>query len=222
MSEVPRLERSSSSLARNPYQDYPLFLVLTLTSGTTRDNFDGKPVKDLQYTSYAPRALKTMLEICKSISTKHAVTSIAMIHRLGTVPICEESILIAVSTPHRQAAWRAGEEALELCKEKVEVWKLEEFVDGSGAWRANRDGKSGVSVDKEELQSKGGQVEGILGTEGIPKLGQKPPRPADGKPVFAMPSESGGKLAPTGDASKPRSSFEKGHGPVKHADTEKS
>ena len=68
-----------------------------------------------------------MLEICQSISLKHSLTSIAMIHRLGVVPIGEESILIAISCPHRQAAWRAGEEALEECKEKVEVWKKEEF-----------------------------------------------------------------------------------------------
>lgn len=140
----------------------------------------------------------------------------AIIHRLGTVPICEESILIAISTPHRQAAWRAGEEALELCKEKVEVWKLEEFDDGSGAWRANRDGQAKVPAPQEELQSKGAKVEGILGTEGIPKLGKKPERPDDGKPVFAMPASAEGKLPPTGDASKPRSMFEKGHGPVKH------
>lgn len=68
-----------------------------------------------------------------------------MIHRLGTVPIGEESILIAVSSPHRTAAWRAGEEALEECKEKVEVWKKEEFEDG-GVWRANRDGAKGASI----------------------------------------------------------------------------
>ena len=141
-----------------------------------------------------------------------------MIHRLGTVPICEESILIAVSTPHRQAAWRAGEEALELCKEKVEVWKLEEFDDGSGAWRANRDGKAGEPVPKEELRSKGGEVEGFSGAEGIPRLGKKPERVDDGKPAFLMPASAGGKLPPTGDASKQRSMFEKGHGPVKHSD----
>jgi molybdopterin synthase catalytic subunit len=89
-----------------------------------------------------------MLEICKSISVKHSVTSMAMIHRLGVVPIGEESILIAVSCPHRQAAWRAGEEALEECKSRVEVWKKEEFGgDEGGVWRANRDGAVGVRVD---------------------------------------------------------------------------
>ena len=54
--------------------------------------------------------------------------------------------MIAVSAVHRHAAWQAGEEALERCKAKVEIWKWEEFEDGDkgndgqggvGAWRAN-------------------------------------------------------------------------------------
>ncbi|MBV35352.1 MAG: hypothetical protein CMP47_07825 [Rickettsiales bacterium] len=127
---------------------------IVLFAGTTRDNFGGKPVKELQYTSYEPRALQTMLKICKEVKEKHSLTSIAMIHRLGVVPIGEESILIAVSSPHRQAAWKAGEEALEECKEKVEVWKKEEFGgDEGGVWRANRDGAAGVRIDGEQKAS---------------------------------------------------------------------
>ncbi|KAI4152596.1 MAG: hypothetical protein L6R39_001774 [Caloplaca ligustica] len=121
---------------------------VVLFAGTTRDNFDGKPVAHLEYSSYAPLTLKTMLSIAQSVKQKHALTAVTMVHRLGVVPIKEESILIAVSAPHRQAAWRGGEEALELCKEKVEVWKLEEFGgDEGGVWRANRDGQPGVQVD---------------------------------------------------------------------------
>ena len=112
-------------------------------TGTPRDNFAGKPVKELQYTAYHPRALKSMLAIAKDIRDKHSLHGVAMIHRLGAVPIGEESILIAVSSPHRQAAWRAGEEALEECKNKVEVWKREEFEGEEGVWRANRDGAVG-------------------------------------------------------------------------------
>ncbi|PVH74066.1 Molybdopterin biosynthesis MoaE [Cadophora sp. DSE1049] len=127
---------------------------IVLFAGTTRDNFGGKPVKELQYTSYEPRALQTMLKICKEVREKHSLTAIAMIHRLGVVPIGEESILIAVSSPHRQAAWRAGEEALEECKEKVEVWKKEEFGgEEGGVWRANRDGAAGVRIDGEQKAS---------------------------------------------------------------------
>lgn len=87
-----------------------------------------------------------MLSIARELLTKHQLKGIAMVHRLGVVPVGEESILIAVSAPHRQAAWRAGEEALEACKDRVEVWKLEEFEEGEGVWRANRDGQVGERV----------------------------------------------------------------------------
>ncbi|ORY55279.1 Molybdopterin biosynthesis MoaE [Pseudomassariella vexata] len=119
---------------------------IVLFAGTTRDNFDGKAVKELFYHAYEPRALQTMMDICQTMAKKHSLKSIAMIHRLGIVPIGEESILIAVSSPHRQAAWKAGEEALEECKRKVEVWKKEEFEGGEGVWKANRDGAKGEKV----------------------------------------------------------------------------
>ncbi|KAF4124481.1 molybdopterin synthase catalytic subunit [Geosmithia morbida] len=121
---------------------------IVLFAGTTRDNFDGKPVKELQYTAYHPLALRTMMTIAHSLTDKHDLRGFAMVHRLGTVPIGEESILIAVSTPHRQAAWRAGEEALEECKRRVEVWKREEFEGEGGIWRANRDGAAGKRIDE--------------------------------------------------------------------------
>ncbi|KND89788.1 Molybdopterin synthase catalytic subunit [Tolypocladium ophioglossoides CBS 100239] len=120
---------------------------IVLFAGTTRNSFADKPVKELQYTAYNKLALRTMLAISKDLYFKHGLKGIAMVHRLGTVPIGEESILIAVSAPHRQAAWRAGEEALEECKAKVEVWKREEFYGEEGAWRANRDGAIGHKVD---------------------------------------------------------------------------
>ncbi|KAI0965005.1 Molybdopterin biosynthesis MoaE [Xylaria arbuscula] len=123
---------------------------IVLFAGTTRDNFAGKPVKELQYSSYVPMALKTMLSICKDILARHGLKSIAMVHRLGTVPIGEESILIAVSAPHREAAWRAGEEALEECKKHVEVWKREEFQGEEGVWRANRDGLPGQKITEKD------------------------------------------------------------------------
>jgi molybdopterin synthase catalytic subunit len=100
-----------------------------------------------------------MMSICKSILTKHDLQSIAMIHRLGTVPIGEESILIAVSAPHRQAAWRAGEEALEDCKARVEVWKREEFEGEGGVWRANRDGIPGQKISPPGAAASFGNVD---------------------------------------------------------------
>ena len=112
-----------------------------LTSGTTRDNFDGKSVKHLEYSAYEALALETMRLIAERMVRKHSLVGVSIVHRLGVVPIGEESVIIAVAAPHRQAAWRAGEEALEEVKASVEIWKLEEFEDGS-VWRANADGSS--------------------------------------------------------------------------------
>ena len=92
-----------------------------------------------------------MLSIARTVKQTHSLTAISMIHRIGVVPIAEESILIAVSAPHRQAAWRGGEEALEECKERVEIWKLEEFGgEEGGVWRANRDGAAGAKVGHDD------------------------------------------------------------------------
>lgn len=110
--------------------------------GTTRDSFDGRPVAQLSYTSYAPLALKTLTAIARDAVAKHSLTGISIAHRLGTVPVGQASIAIAVSSAHRRAAWRAGEEVLERCKERAEIWKCEVFVgqeEGEGEWRANRD-----------------------------------------------------------------------------------
>lgn len=93
------------------------------------------------------------MSIARELQAKHEhLHAIAIVHRLGVVPVGEESVLIAVATPHRGAAWRAGEEALELVKDRVEVWKLEEFEgEEGGVWRANRDGKEGVKVSDGSL-----------------------------------------------------------------------
>ncbi|KAG0136007.1 Molybdopterin biosynthesis MoaE [Tuber indicum] len=121
---------------------------LVLFAGTTRDNFDNKPVAHLAYTAYTPRALATMMSICEEVLRERGLMAICIVHRVGEVPIGEESVLIAVAGKHRGEAWRGGEEALEKVKERVEVWKMERFVGGDGVWRSNRDGKVGVRVDE--------------------------------------------------------------------------
>jgi molybdopterin synthase catalytic subunit len=45
-----------------------------------------------------------MTKIAREIKEKHGLNGVALIHRLGVVPIAEESILIAVSSPHRQSS----------------------------------------------------------------------------------------------------------------------
>ncbi|KAF2877010.1 molybdenum cofactor synthesis protein-like protein 2 large subunit [Massariosphaeria phaeospora] len=143
------------SLSATRFVRSPSAGATVLFIGTTRDTFNGLPVSSLTYTSYTPLALSTLYSIASALLAKHALTKIAIVHKLGECPIGEESIVIAVSAPHRQAAWRAGEEALEETKKRAEIWKLERFEGGEGVWRANRDGVMGVKVEEGLGKGKG-------------------------------------------------------------------
>ncbi|KAI9821494.1 MAG: Molybdopterin synthase catalytic subunit [Thelocarpon impressellum] len=132
---------------------------LVLFAGTTRDSFAGRPVRSLAYSAYAPLALRTLRAVAAEARARHGLVAVAIAHRLGEVPIGDESVLIAVSAPHRREAWHAAEQALEECKARVEVWKREEFEDG-GVWRANRDGAGG-----ERVRPSGQDVDGGVGRQ---------------------------------------------------------
>lgn len=73
--------------------------------GTTRDTFQGKNVVRLEYEAYEPMALKEMRALCGAAREKWSdLVSIAVLHRLGLVPVGEASVIIAVSSPHRREA----------------------------------------------------------------------------------------------------------------------
>jgi len=122
--------------------------------GTTRNTFKGKVVTRLDYQAYSKLAIKTMADIVRSAHSTHSrsehhpkeqngVTSLirsAVYHRLGTVPVGEPSIVIAVSSPHRKEAFVACEYILEEVKLKAQIWKRE-FYEGEreedAEWKAN-------------------------------------------------------------------------------------
>ena len=111
--------------------------------GTTRDTFEGRAVSRLSYSAYPALALKSFLDIAQRAQSQFELEKVHIVHRLGTVAVAEESIAVAVSAGHRGPAWRGAEEILERCKERVEVWKMEEFEnEGPGEWRANKEGNS--------------------------------------------------------------------------------
>ncbi|KAH7078924.1 Molybdopterin biosynthesis MoaE [Paraphoma chrysanthemicola] len=136
------------SLAATRFVRSPSAGATVLFIGTTRDTFNDKAVSSLSYTSYTPLAMSTLYKIASTVLGKHSLDKISIVHKLGECPIGQESIVIAVSAKHRKAAWLAGEEALEMTKDKAEVWKLERFEGGEGVWRANRDGAVGERVDE--------------------------------------------------------------------------
>ncbi|KAI0335191.1 molybdenum cofactor synthesis 2 [Cubamyces sp. BRFM 1775] len=123
--------------------------------GTTRNSFKGKVVTRLDYQAYSKMAIKTMASILRDAHGRYtrsdhnttpgdtkasSLIRSAVHHRLGTVPVGEPSIVIAVSSPHRKEAFMACELILEKVKMKAQIWKRE-FYEGEredeAEWKAN-------------------------------------------------------------------------------------
>ena len=111
--------------------------------GTTRNNFDSRPVSRLSYSAYPSLALKSLYAIAEDVQKKHGLEKVVIVHRLGEVKVEEESIAVSVSSAHRASGWKGAEEILERVKARAEIWKREWFADTGeveeGVWRANRD-----------------------------------------------------------------------------------
>ncbi|HEY2821938.1 MAG TPA: molybdenum cofactor biosynthesis protein MoaE [Candidatus Acidoferrum sp.] len=99
--------------------------------GCVRDNSHGRRTLYLDYEAYESMALAKLSEIAADTHAKFAIDRIAIAHRLGRLEIGETSVLIAISSPHRAAAFDACRFAIDTLKRTVPIWKKEYFADGS-------------------------------------------------------------------------------------------
>jgi molybdopterin synthase catalytic subunit len=103
--------------------------VVTFT-GTVRDETHGRRVLRLHYEAYVPMAEKVLAGIGAELERQHGAT-VAIVHRVGTLEPGEAAVVIACAAPHRAAAFRACEQAIDRLKQDAPIWKREEFEDGS-------------------------------------------------------------------------------------------
>ena len=104
---------------------------LVVFDGFVRNNFKGRQTLYLDYEAYEPMAYAKMREIGAEIREKFPIHRLAIVHRLGRLEIGETSVLIAVSSPHRGAAFDACRYAIDTLKRSVPIWKKEYFVGGA-------------------------------------------------------------------------------------------
>jgi molybdopterin synthase catalytic subunit len=99
--------------------------------GCVRNQSHGRPTLYLDYEAYESMALAKMQEIAAEVRAKFAIDRVAIVHRLGRLEIGETSVFIAVSAPHRAAAFDACRYAIDTLKRSVPIWKKEYFEDGA-------------------------------------------------------------------------------------------
>lgn len=101
--------------------------------GTVRDNARGRSVIALDYEAYPAAAEKMLARICVEMRERWPIIGAAIEHRTGRLEIGEASVVIAVSSAHRDASFAAAAYAIERIKEIVPIWK-KEFYAGGATW----------------------------------------------------------------------------------------
>ena len=102
--------------------------------GTTRQFTDGRETALLYYEAYVPMALREMNRLAEEAGSRWPLLRVCLMHRLGSVPIGEASVLIGVSTAHRSEAFEACRWLIDALKVHVPIWKRETFADGRTDW----------------------------------------------------------------------------------------
>jgi molybdopterin synthase catalytic subunit len=99
--------------------------------GIVRDNTRGRRTLHLDYEAYEEMALRQMHLLRAEAREHFGVREVAIVHRLGRLAIGETSVLIAVASAHRGAAFEACRWVIDTLKKTVPIWKREQFADGA-------------------------------------------------------------------------------------------
>jgi MoaE-MoaD fusion protein len=99
--------------------------------GVTRE------VERLDYEAYAEMAEERIARIVAEAIEGHGLCAAAAEHRVGSVPLSEPSVAVAVSAPHRGEAFAGAREVIDRIKAEAPIWKRE--VEGDeGRWVEGR------------------------------------------------------------------------------------
>jgi molybdopterin synthase catalytic subunit len=104
---------------------------LCLFAGVVRNENGGRAVLRLEYEAYEEMALPLMAELEAEARRRWRVTDVRVIHRLGRLQIGEQSVAVAVASPHRAEAFEACRYLIDTLKATVPIWKREFYADGA-------------------------------------------------------------------------------------------
>ena len=102
--------------------------------GTVRELTNGRQTIALDYEAFPEMAAAKFEELIDEARQRWPVVNAAIVHRLGRLELGDVSVAVAVSTPHRQQAFEAGQYLIDRLKEVVPIWKKENWADGTTEW----------------------------------------------------------------------------------------
>jgi len=102
-------------------------------SGTVRDHSTGRTgVTALEYEVFAEEAVTRLATVASSARARWTdIGRLVLLHRTGRLVVGETSVVVVVSTPHRDEAFAAARYCIDTLKRTVPVWKRETWSGGT-------------------------------------------------------------------------------------------
>jgi molybdopterin synthase catalytic subunit len=114
---------------------------ISLFVGTVRNVNDGRSVDGIEYNAYAPMAERELAQIAQQAVERFGTVHIVIEHRTGFLALGEASVAIAVGHPHRAQATDGARWIIEELKQRVPIWKMEHYTDGTRQWVEHGEGR---------------------------------------------------------------------------------
>ena len=132
-------------LAANEFVTDIVCGAVALFVGVTRKDFvDGNQVVALEFETHLPLVHVVLKDLVAQYREENPqLAHVYIHHRVGKVPLGEGNVVIAVSSGHRKATFRALEEIMERLKANAPIWKKEIFDNGASRWMQNTEFTAG-------------------------------------------------------------------------------
>ncbi|MGC9386365.1 MAG: molybdopterin synthase catalytic subunit MoaE [Hydrogenovibrio sp.] len=102
--------------------------------GTVRDINEGDDISVLELEHYPGMTEKALEKIRLQAHERWPLQSSLIIHRIGELQPCDQIVLVAVTSRHREAAFEAAHFIMDFLKTNAPFWKKETFPNGETRW----------------------------------------------------------------------------------------
>jgi molybdopterin synthase catalytic subunit len=122
--------------------------------GCVRDVNDDRAVTGIEYSAYRSMAQREMNAIAREAGERYGISRLVLEHRLGELGLGDVSVAVVVAHPHRGPTLDATRYVIEQLKQRVPIWKLELYADGTREWVGAGSGKSVAGSDAPPVEAR--------------------------------------------------------------------
>lgn len=103
--------------------------------GKVRNQTHEQKVIGIDYDIFVPLAKEILSDLCHEVYQQWSDNlKIYIAHRKGRVNVGDISVVVTVSSPHRDASFQACRYLIEGIKTRCPIWKKECYLDGTTQW----------------------------------------------------------------------------------------